>query len=380
MAGSAEKNRAERQVEPEGWRAAETARAEGAPPAPGARAPRRPRPGWVAARAARARPPVVAPRAPRPATRCRRASRVGRCRCTCGCRSCAASRTRSATSTRWSTSTGSRRAVPRRRRRDGRRPGRARAPSARASRSRCSAPVRSRCKRRRHGARVLGAAKDKIAAAGGSATRLYRAGPGRAGHPPSRRIVPRHRARPLRRLGRIAAGAAIGPSRRRDAASTGGCRRTACSPHSCGRSGRPTCGASCCSPSRSWRCSGSARSCPTPGSTTPNVQTLHRAATSRSRADLLGLVNLFSGGALLQLSVFALGIMPYITASIIVQLLTRGHPAVRGPEAGGAVAAPRKLTQYTRYLTIGAGGPAVDDARRGRPQPASLFSGCTVRR
>ena len=73
-------------------------------PAPG---PRPRRPGSVAVRARRARPPVAAPRAPRPATRSRPGSRAGRCRCTCGCPSCGASRTRSAPSTRWSTWTGS---------------------------------------------------------------------------------------------------------------------------------------------------------------------------------------------------------------------------------------------------------------------------------
>src|SRR5690625_6708940 len=58
---------------------------------------------------------------------------------------------------------------------------------------------------------------------------------------------------------------------------------------------------------------------PTPGVSYPNVQQCLEMVGGTS--DLLGLVNLFSGGALLQLSVFALGIMPYITASIITQLL-----------------------------------------------------------
>ncbi|GAA3935557.1 preprotein translocase subunit SecY [Pseudoclavibacter caeni] len=69
---------------------------------------------------------------------------------------------------------------------------------------------------------------------------------------------------------------------------------------------------------------------------------------------LYELVNLFSGGALLQLSVFAMGIMPYITASIIVQLLRvvipRFETLHKEGEAGRA-----KLTQYTRYLTLGLG-------------------------
>src|SRR5699024_876920 len=67
--------------------------------------------------------------------------------------------------------------------------------------------------------------------------------------------------------------------------------------------------------------------------------------------DVLGLINLFSGGALLQLSVFALGIMPFITASIIVQLLRvvipRFEELQKEGQTGTAV-----LTQYTRYLTI----------------------------
>ncbi|MEO6205434.1 MAG: preprotein translocase subunit SecY [Mycobacteriales bacterium] len=66
---------------------------------------------------------------------------------------------------------------------------------------------------------------------------------------------------------------------------------------------------------------------------------------------LYGLVNLFSGGALLQLSVFALGIMPYITASIIVQLLVVVIPRLETLKAEGQ-AGQAKLTQYTRYLTV----------------------------
>jgi preprotein translocase subunit SecY len=66
---------------------------------------------------------------------------------------------------------------------------------------------------------------------------------------------------------------------------------------------------------------------------------------------ILGLLNLFSGGALSQFSLFALGIMPYVTASIIVQLMTVVIPQLgelqREGEAGYA-----KITQYTRYLTV----------------------------
>jgi preprotein translocase subunit SecY len=83
-----------------------------------------------------------------------------------------------------------------------------------------------------------------------------------------------------------------------------------------------------------------------------NVQACLQANSNTS--GLYELVNLFSGGALLQLSIFALGIMPYITASIIVQLLRVVIPhfdtLYKEGQAGQA-----KLTQYTRYLTIALG-------------------------
>jgi preprotein translocase subunit SecY len=74
------------------------------------------------------------------------------------------------------------------------------------------------------------------------------------------------------------------------------------------------------------------------------------AATENS--GLYTLVNLFSGGALLQLSIFALGIMPYITASIIVQLLRVVIPRLETLYQEGQ-AGQTKMTQYTRYLTVG---------------------------
>ncbi|HLS61795.1 MAG TPA: preprotein translocase subunit SecY [Ruania sp.] len=89
---------------------------------------------------------------------------------------------------------------------------------------------------------------------------------------------------------------------------------------------------------------------PTPGIDYTNVQTC--AAPMGDDTSALALVNLFSGGALLQLSVFALGVMPYITASIIVQLLRVVIPRFddlhKEGQSGQSV-----LTQYTRYLTIG---------------------------
>ena len=89
--------------------------------------------------------------------------------------------------------------------------------------------------------------------------------------------------------------------------------------------------------------------CRRPASTTSPCETcLGQVENNR----LYNLVNLFSGGALLQLSIFALGIMPYITASIIVQLLTVVIPRFEALKKEGQ-SGTAKLTQYTRYLTIG---------------------------
>jgi len=88
---------------------------------------------------------------------------------------------------------------------------------------------------------------------------------------------------------------------------------------------------------------------PTPGISFDLVKKCQEAATGSG--SLLGLANLFSGGALLQLSIFALGIMPYITASIIVQLLTVVIPRFEQLKKEGQ-SGQAKMTQYTRYLTI----------------------------
>ena len=71
-----------------------------------------------------------------------------------------------------------------------------------------------------------------------------------------------------------------------------------------------------------------------------------------STGGVLALLNLFSGGALTNFAIFALGIMPYITASIIIQILTVAIPRFEQLQQQGAVG-QRKLTQYTRYLTLG---------------------------
>ncbi|MFN8160043.1 MAG: preprotein translocase subunit SecY [Solirubrobacterales bacterium] len=68
-------------------------------------------------------------------------------------------------------------------------------------------------------------------------------------------------------------------------------------------------------------------------------------------SNILGFLNLFSGGSLSRLSLFALGIMPYITASIILQLLTVVIPQLEKLQKEGEVG-QQKITQYTRYLTV----------------------------
>lgn len=91
---------------------------------------------------------------------------------------------------------------------------------------------------------------------------------------------------------------------------------------------------------------------PTPGVDYAAVRRCVDLASSSGSSGLYQLVNLFSGGALLQLSIFALGIMPYITASIIIQLLTVVIPRFEALKEEGQ-SGTAKLTQYTRYLTIG---------------------------
>jgi preprotein translocase subunit SecY len=85
--------------------------------------------------------------------------------------------------------------------------------------------------------------------------------------------------------------------------------------------------------------------------TTPGVDRVAMRRVVASSGGLLGLFNLFSGGALEQLSIFALGIMPYISASIILQLLTVVVPKLEQLQKEGEVGR-RRITQYTRYGTI----------------------------
>ena len=111
---------------------------------------------------------------------------------------------------------------------------------------------------------------------------------------------------------------------------------------------------------------------PTPG---VSMHSINMCIAQSEGAGLLDLVNLFSGGALLQLSIFALGIMPYITASIIIQLLRVVVPRFEDLHKEGQ-AGQTKLTQYTRYLTIFLGVMQstgfISLARSGR-----MFPGCS---
>ncbi|MEY9874412.1 preprotein translocase subunit SecY [Streptacidiphilus sp. MAP12-33] len=90
---------------------------------------------------------------------------------------------------------------------------------------------------------------------------------------------------------------------------------------------------------------------PVPGVNYAGVQQCLTTMNKGGGNQLLGLVNLFSGGALLQITIFALGIMPYITSSIILQLLTVVIPRLDALKKEGQ-AGTAKITQYTRYLTI----------------------------
>ena len=112
---------------------------------------------------------------------------------------------------------------------------------------------------------------------------------------------------------------------------------------------------------------------PTPGVSYENVQLCLNQANN---GGLFGLINLFSGGALLQLSVFALGIMPYITSSIIVQLLTVVIPRFEALKAEGQ-SGTATLTQYTRYLTVGLSILQSTGLIAVARTPGRLFSGCS---
>src|SRR5246127_1826255 len=115
-------------------------------------------------------------------------------------------------------------------------------------------------------------------------------------------------------------------------------------------------------------------SLPAPGINEKNVSYCAGVAAQSSAAGVYQIVDLLSGNALKYMSVFALGIMPYITASIILQLLTVVIPRLETLKQEGQ-AGQAKITQYTRYLTVGLAvlqsTGYVELARSG-----TLFNGC----
>jgi preprotein translocase subunit SecY len=113
---------------------------------------------------------------------------------------------------------------------------------------------------------------------------------------------------------------------------------------------------------------------PTPGVSYSNVK---QCIDQAQGGGLFGLINLFSGGALLQLSVFALGIMPYITSSIIIQLLTVVIPRFEALKNEGQ-SGTATLTQYTRYLTIGLAILQSTGLVAVARTPGRLISGCSL--
>src|SRR5229473_3536460 len=86
---------------------------------------------------------------------------------------------------------------------------------------------------------------------------------------------------------------------------------------------------------------------PTPGINTDVLAQFF----SQNQGSVLGVIDLFSGGNFRRLTIFALGIMPYITASIILQLMTVVWPYLERLQKEGELGR-RKITQYTRYLTV----------------------------
>jgi preprotein translocase subunit SecY len=112
---------------------------------------------------------------------------------------------------------------------------------------------------------------------------------------------------------------------------------------------------------------------PAPGISERNVS--YCSHMSRS-GGVFALLNLLSGNSLLHLSVFAIGILPYITASIIVQLLTQVIPRLETLRKDGH-AGQAKITQYTRYVTVGLGLMyAVVYVQAARTGAAFAGSGC----
>ena len=117
---------------------------------------------------------------------------------------------------------------------------------------------------------------------------------------------------------------------------------------------------------------------PVPGIDSDQLTALFKA----NGGTILGMFNMFSGGALERMSVFALGIMPYISASIIMQLMTAVFPSLEQLKKEGE-AGRRKITQYTRYATlvlavIQAVGMSVGLVGGGAAQGSAVFYLVTI--
>ena len=90
---------------------------------------------------------------------------------------------------------------------------------------------------------------------------------------------------------------------------------------------------------------------PTPGINGQALADLFKRLTATEGGALFGIMNMFSGGAMSRMTIFALGIMPYISCSIIMQLLTAVVPALEKLAKEGK-SGMQKITQYTRYGTV----------------------------
>ena len=123
--------------------------------------------------------------------------------------------------------------------------------------------------------------------------------------------------------------------------------RARCSPGSPTPGASPSSGGACSSRRSSSPSTASARGSRRPASTPTTIEDYFYGAGGT----VLGLLNLFSGGALSQFSIFALGIMPYVTASIILQLMTVVIPRLEELQKEGE-SGYAKINQYTRYLTV----------------------------
>ena len=91
---------------------------------------------------------------------------------------------------------------------------------------------------------------------------------------------------------------------------------------------------------------------PTPGVNGAELARYFQSITSSASGSIFSIMNMFSGGAMQKMTVFSLGIMPYISSSIIMQLLTAVIPALEKLSKEGQ-AGYHKINQYTRYGTLG---------------------------